>query len=294
MKMRKLEIPAYAAIELFDVSVAGLSDAGLRAKFIANRPQIEIAFTAFETETLTKTWCNLPRARLARREAIIAGNLSKAELVDLYVNGVVKSNGRPRTIYDQIKLSAHDECPYCGGIGEMGEEGELGTADHFLPKARFPVYSVLPANLVPACQVCNKGMGSSFPTDPDLQPLHPYLDELHFFNEKWTTASVREDEPIVVDFDIEAPAGWSAKDRKRVGQHFEDCKLKARYRSRVSGELTTVISQRKTSLKTLTAEHFRYHLSVVADEPKLPINGWKRTLYSALANSAWFCKREFD
>lgn len=286
--MRKLEMPAFAATELYDESVADLSDVGLRTKFQANRPVIAAAFNAFDNESISKTWCNLPKAAHGHPKAIILGNLFKAELVFLYDEGVVRSSGRSRQIYDELKLAAHEECPYCGGVGE------LGTLDHYLPKARFPAYSVLPQNLVPACSVCNSGMGSNFPTDPNLQPLHPYLDEAHFFDEKWTNASVREEDPIVVDFDVDPPECWSEKDRQRVKQHFEVCDLKNRYRVQVWPELAPLISQRKTSLRSLSPDDFRDHLLVIAQEPALPINGWKRTLYCALAGSAWFYEMDFN
>lgn len=286
--MRKLDVPGIAATELYDESVAGLSDAVLRAKFVANRPEFVTAIAAFDHESITQTWCNLPKAAHGNPDAIVLGNLSKSELVGLYNDGVVKSTGRPRKIYDDLKLAARDECPYCGGVGE------LGTLDHYLPKARFPSYSVLPLNLVPACGVCNTGMGSNFPTNPNLQPLHPYLDDDHFFSEKWTTAIIRNEEPIVVDFDVAPPDHWSEKDRARVIQHFSDCDLKNRYRKRVWQELAPLISQRRTTLSSLSAEEFRIHLLVIADEPALPVNGWKRTLYFSLANAEWFCEKEFE
>lgn len=292
--MRRLDVPPYASAHLFDVSVAGLADAELRAKFEANRPRVLEAFQLFESNSQTKTWCNLPRAAHGHPDAIVVGVLSKRELVSLYDEGVVKSSGEPRRIYDQIKVSARDECPYCGGVGEIGEEGELGTADHFLPKAYFPTYSVLTANLVPACQVCNKGMGASFPTDENLQPLHPYLDEDHFFNTKWLFASVRPGEPLIVDYSVVPPADWSEKDTLRVTAHFKACKLASRYRSRVWSEISPLISQRRSSLRTLSPDQFREHLNVAADEPRLPINGWKRVLYSGLASSNWFCEEEFQ
>ena len=289
--MKKLEAPAYAATDLYDKSVAGLSDAALRTKFVENRPQVVEAFDAFNSASLTRTWCNLPRAAHGQSNAIIVGNLSKAELVGLYDDGVVRSKGEPRKIYDQIKLSAYGECPYCG----IGELGEVGIVDHFLPKALFPSYSVLPLNLVPACQVCNKCMGSSFPTEPNRQPLHPYLDEDHFFYQKWTTGTLREDgPPWVMDFDVDPPPDWPAIDRERVMQHFKVCKLKERYRSHVQGELTLLGDQRNTTLRAFSADDFRDFLLVNANQPSLPINGWKRTLYSVLVGSAWFCEREFN
>lgn len=291
--MKKLNCPPYAATDLYDASVKDLNNVVLQEKFLLNRNNIIQAFTDFDAKTLTKTWCDLPKARHGNPKEIIVGNLSKADLVMLYDDGVVKSNGQARNIYDKIKLLAHDECPYCGGIGDIGFDGELGTADHFLPKSRFPSYSVLPLNLVPACQVCNKGKGSNFPTNPSFQPLHPYLDKDRFFKEKWTVATLRDEDPIVVDFDAAPPASWSLNDQKRVIQHFRDCKLASRYRSRVSQELMPLISQRKSVLKILTPSDFKEFLMVVAQEPNLPINGWKRTLYYALSETVWFCERKF-
>ncbi|WP_108819737.1 HNH endonuclease [Pseudovibrio sp. Alg231-02] len=291
--MRKLKKPPFEAIELYDESVAGWPDEAVRRKFEQNRYAITNACSAFDRETLSETWCRLPRARHGNEQDIVAGTLTKAELVALYDVGVVRSKGKPRTIYDTIKLSAHGECPYCGGIGEMGEDGEAGTVDHYLPKSRFPAYSILPLNLVPACAVCNKGMGSGFPTDEKLQPLHPYLDKSHFFNEKWTTASVEEGDPIVVNFGVNPPAIWSDKDRQRVKQHFLDCNLGSRYRARVPQELSTVVAFRKKALKSLSPDEFSQNLLEVAQDEGLPINGWKRTLYCALAASEWFCRKEF-
>jgi hypothetical protein len=278
---------------LYDKITSSLADQTLKSKFFNNRADVVKAYERFDESSQTKTWCKLPRAARGQPHAIVLGSLSKGELVSLYDEGVVKSKDKPRKIYDQIKLSAHEECPYCGGIGEMGEFGELGTTDHFLPKAYFPTYAVLPLNLVPACQVCNKGMGGSFPTDENFQPLHPYLDDDHFFLEKWTSASIREEIPMVVDFEVRPPAAWSEKDKQRVKAHFCACKLASRYRTRVWEELTPLISYRKSTLSNLNSKQFQEHLLVIADEPNLPVNGWKRTLYSGLAASQWFCEVDF-
>lgn len=286
--MKKLNAPTYPPIELFEHSVNVLNDDDLALLYDANRPAVEVAYSAFDDQTLTQTWCNLPKARHGHSEDIIVGDLSKADLVNLYDKGVVRSKGEGRNVYDAIKISAHDECPYCGGVGE------IGSLDHYLPKARFPAYSVLAKNLIPACGVCNKGMGSNFPTDPDLQPLNPYFDAQHFFDEKWTEVNVEETIPIVANFGVAAPPNWSVKDKKRVAQHFQDCNLEERYRTRVSSELAPLLSQRKATLRNLTSGQFHEHLSVVANETSLPINGWKRTLYHGLLSSDWFINTDFS
>lgn len=285
--MKKLDIPNYGSIKLFDESVFGINDVPLRQIFVNNKPHIVTANEEFDVEAQTQTLCNLPRAAHGNPDAIIVGNLSKARLMALYEEHVVKSKGDARKIYDDILVRACGKCPYCGGIGEAK------TLDHYLPKARFPSYSVLPVNLVPACRDCNTGMGSSFPTEPSLQPIHPYLDASYFFDEKWITANISREVPIVVNFYVSPPVGWNNNDKRRVEQHFQDCDLENRYRLQVWDELAPLISQRKDTLKGLDLNQFRAHLLVTANEPSLLINGWKRTLYHALAVTDWFCGSDF-
>lgn len=287
--MKKITAPTFEDVELYDATVADLPDPILRQKFQNNRNFIVATFNSYRQASTTKTWCNLQRVVRGHPEQVVAGDLRKAELVVLYDDGVIRSKGRPRQIYDQIKLSAHEECPYCGGIGDIGYRGELSTADHFLPKSRFPAYAVLPVNLVPACRVCNGEMSDSFPTLPHDQPIHPYLDDEHFFSDRWIFATIREEEPIVVDYFVAAPDHWSLNDRQRVGNHFDICKLGSRYRSRVPQEVMPLREQRTTSLKALSPLDFRNHLLSVANSTALPVNGWKRTLYLGLAASDWFC-----
>ncbi len=97
----------------------------------------------------------------------------------------------------------------------------------------------------------------------------------------------------MVNFDVSAPVDWDYKDQRRVEQHFQDCDLKNRYRLQVWDELAPLISQRKDTLKILDINQFRGHLLITANEPALPINGWKRTLYHALAATEWFCETDF-
>lgn len=291
--MKRIAAPTCSVSDLFDECVQGLASEVVRNRFIAQKNLVAALNADYVMHSDTQTWCDLPRASHGHPEQVIVGDLTKGELVDLYEAGMVRSGGAARVKYDQIKLLARDECPYCGGCGEFVEEEGVGTLDHFLPKARFPVYSILPINLVPACGVCNTGMGSSFPIDPNRQPLHPYFDAPHFFEEKWTTATVLEEVPVVVSFDVNPPDHWSDKDKQRVAQHFTDCKLRGRYRAKVASDLSSVIEQRKTVQCDLTPEAFQDNLRAVADNEALPINGWRRTLYYGLAESDWFCSHAF-
>lgn len=291
--MKRISEPKCSASELFDECLQSVPDEDLRNRLIAQKGLVEDAYTEYAARSVDQTWCYLPKARHGDSDQVIVGDLTKGELTDLYSTGMVASQGAARKKYDQIKLLARDECPYCGGCGEFVEEEGIGTLDYFLPKARFPAFSVLPTNLVPACAVCNAGMGSNFPTDPNLQPLHPYFDAPHFFDEKWTTLTVQEEVPPLVTFGVSAPEGWNDKDKKRVSQHFEDCRLYGRYRTKVASDISSLIDQRRTVHRDLSPDSFREILKVVADNTALPINGWKRTLHHGLAESEWFCSHNF-
>lgn len=64
-------------------------------------------------------------------------------------------------------------CPMCGS-------SVTGTVDHYLPKEDFPEFSVMAANLVPACSHCNSGKkGRTFRgATPNERFIHPYFDTL--------------------------------------------------------------------------------------------------------------------
>ena len=59
-------------------------------------------------------------------------------------------------------------CPFCGIL-------EIGTLDHYLPKEKYPLYSILKNNLVPMCAGCQPKKGMKTPTE-NKRFLHPYYD----------------------------------------------------------------------------------------------------------------------
>lgn len=285
--MKKLNLPGVKEMDLYDACTREMTDSA-KQKFIRSRPEIETASKEFAARSATQTWFQLPRVGLGRRNQIVAGELSKGDLMDLYAEGVVNSTSSPRAVYDQILVAAQGRCPYCADIGTAR------TLDHYLPKSRFPQFSVHPHNLVPACRDCNTDAGAGFPEMEDLQPIHPYLDRECFFSERWIRAEVIRCDPIGVMFFAKPPAHWSDNDRRRAEQHFSDYKLRDRFSSQVSGEISPLIMQRKSSLVVFSAVQFKAHLSIVADDANLLLNGWKRTLYHALCESDWFTSADFN
>lgn len=85
-----------------------------------------------------------------------------------------------RKLYENRKSTARfnalrglqlPHCPMCGSA-------VTGSLDHFLPKEAFPEFSVMAANLIPACSHCNSSVkGRTYKGDTsDEWMLHPYFD----------------------------------------------------------------------------------------------------------------------
>ncbi|MDO7837388.1 hypothetical protein Q4610_20295 [Sphingobium sp. HBC34] len=61
-------------------------------------------------------------------------------------------------------------CPMCGSLGGR-------SLDHALPRRRFPEFSILRENLVPACEICNSGeKGDTYRGRWPARFIHPYYD----------------------------------------------------------------------------------------------------------------------
>src|SRR5262249_53874444 len=85
----------------------------------------------------------------------------------LYVSQ--NQSARIKAIRDANLLS----CPMCGSP-------VTGTLDHYLPRKVFPEFSVMAANLIPACTHCNSGKKRLIfkGTREYERFLHPYFDKV--------------------------------------------------------------------------------------------------------------------
>ena len=286
--MRKLTPPDFEPLALFDKCIEGLEDSSETDRFKKYRPQMLAANGQFEHESGSRSWCNLPRARRGNPTQKILGELTKGDLKGLYESEFINPKRAARKAYDQIKVAAKGYCPYCGGVGQVY------TIDHYMPKAYYPAYSVTPLNLIPACRDCNTGVGASFPRLAEEQTLHPYIDDNHFFNERWIIAEIERTDPIHVKFHVSCPGHWPDIDIARASKHFSDFELARRYSLMVGEELSIIISQRRGMLAFMTPDQYNAHLLDGANASGLAINGWRSALYKALSETDWFCQADFN
>ncbi|WP_172717324.1 HNH endonuclease [Neorhizobium sp. T6_25] len=253
-----------------------------RTSYEENRGFLEQAAADYQAASAAMSWYTLPRVPRGTPHRVVAGSLTKAQLTSLYTDRMVGTSGGARRIYDEIQVAANGDCPFCGGVGHVF------TLDHYLPKSSFPLFSVLPANLVPCCRDCNTGKSATFGTTAEQQPLHPYLDDPKLFNQRWVRARLVPSDPIGVLFYCAAPAAWSPTEQARVASHFTDYDLANRYRKLAGAEINKVVGQRRGTLRGMSPGGFHEYLLEAASEPGYDLNGWNRTTYAALADTEWF------
>ncbi len=209
-------------------------------------------------------------------------SLTKDDLIRLY-DYYFRGDKKPgRHIYNRLLASANEKCPFCGGIGRPR------NLDHFLPKAHFPQFSILPLNLIPSCRDCNMdGKGQSFAEVAETQILHPYLEASHFFEEQWIFAKYligNHDDPNTIQYYVDPPCNWNDTDKARVRQHFNNFDIAKRYATRASSALTEVEAQYAAFRKSDMMNSFQQVILEPVIMNERFKNHWKRVMYLALLN----------
>lgn len=217
----------------------------------------------------------------------VHGTLCKSDLTKLYTQYFVPEAKPARRLYEAIKVIAGGKCPLCGGVGHVR------TLDHYLPKANFPLYTVLPTNLVPCCRDCNSEKLNAFAVERGNQTLHPYFDHDKFFNEKWIHARVIPSSPPVLDYFVSPPSDWHEDDKSRVHSHFIEYRLAKKFSVEAAADLPETIHTRRATMSAISAQDFSGYLAEKGQTATLPVNNWRRVMFAALAADMWFCNQTF-
>ncbi len=213
-------------------------------------------------------------------EKIIVGQLSYSDLKKLYEQYLSKEGQPARNeVYD--KIMRVETCVFC----DIGLAKDL---DHFLPKSKYPQFSILPCNLVPSCVDCNRTEKRVIiPRDKSKQLIHPYFDKSIFFEEQWIRVSLSIDKVQLdnsfFDFYVEPPISWNSYDKEKAKFHFINLGLKEKLEANASNEFSSAIRQAVGLLDALTLEKWNdLYISPVINNPEYYINHWRRILYSEL------------
>ncbi len=284
--MKKLSVPTVGFSTALKDAISGIgsqSDQVLHTAAFADPVAME---TQYKTAALAADLYAEPRINTTG-DPVILGCLTKSQLTKLYTQYFVPEGKPARQHYEALKVTANGKCPLCGGIGHVR------TLDHYLPKANFPVYAVLPTNLVPCCRDCNSDKLNSFANVQDKQTLHPYFDHDHFFSEKWIHARVVQKVPPILEYYVFPPAHWSPVDKSRAKAHFDEYGLAKKFSVEAAADIPETIEIRRIIMSENTPAEFSQYLAEKGNNGALPVNNWRRVMFHALATDAWFCNQIF-
>jgi hypothetical protein len=279
--MWRVPKPGVSALDSYQTSISRVADPALKARFESVENVIVQSSAAFAAAAAAATLETLPHP------TGVGGQVTTKEMVNLYDQRFARRKSAGRPIYDAIKLApAHGRCPLCG-------LGTVSTLDHHLPKTVYPALAVTPANLVPACIDCNKNKTSATPTCAAEQTIHPYFDDIE--DDHWLTATVVEEQPAALLFDVAPPTHWPDVLAARVRKHFSTFRLQYLYGVNAAREM----SQQRGLLKKLHAgagaADVRAYLQDQAEScAQIGTNLWRTAAFRSLGQSDWYCEGGFD
>lgn len=185
-----------------------------------------------------------------------------------------------RLIKECQNEGTRDFCPYCG----IGAPRQF---DHYLPKEKFPEFSVHAHNLVPCCGTCN-GKKSDVWLDAsnarlfvnfyiDSLPTAPMLEP----DVQWV---VRKSKRVpIVSFRLVRPAGFAPAEFKLIESHFEKLELLSRYKDQAHTEFL-VLRDAAVAREAKTVPALRRFLDRFLQQREItlgPLN-WRIALYKAI------------
>lgn len=271
-----MDCPGLDAGDVFTACVSRIQDSGLKSRMTSIKDEVTAASLQFHDLATNN--------RLHRfvQQAVIAGLVTTQEMEKVYTQRMAKKNAPGRDTYDLIfNSSPHGRCLLCG-------HRKVETLDHHLPKSLYPVLAVVPANLIPACNNCNKLKLANAPASQSEEALHPYFDNIE--DDKWLHAEVSICAPAALRFYVRSPNNWSQVLSDRVGLHFRTLCLANLYAAEAAEELLNIRHQLESIYAGSGLAGVRAELQARAESASAArLNGWRAVTFESFAVSDWFC-----
>ncbi|MYM29299.1 HNH endonuclease [Duganella sp. CY15W] len=281
--MMRLDDPTSGYDDTLTTCISGVLRKAFKDKIELDKPVLIQAGKDYITAGKAGTLTDIHPTDPADADPVVIGSLRKSELVNLYEYYFRnKEKVEARKIYSKLLSCAGEECPFCGGIGKPR------NLDHFLPKSRFPQFSVLPQNLVPSCRDCNmEGKAEEFAKTASDLIIHPYVDDDKFFKQQWIQAKCILDNnnlPSSVFYFVSPPNGWNQVDKDRVKKHFDSFGLANNYALQASVHLQTHVDT-ITALRKANIPNELIRTAII--DPGMNnapfINHWVHGMFQALS-----------
>lgn len=207
--------------------------------------------------------------------------LGPAERKALISNYNLLSRGRPlASLRDEILSSARNGlCALCG-------RNDVSTIDHFLPKEKFPEYSILVDNLIAACPRCNQkkrdGVGR-----PGRRYIYPSVSSSTLPPLLTCVVTVEGGTPY---FDFEGNSNLDSEVRQCVEFHLDTLELRDSYSIGALNEILERIDLFREYFEVGGTAELLIQLKRCKSsiEKNFGSSFWKVAVYEGLINCAEF------
>jgi hypothetical protein len=279
--MRTLPKPSLNVKDVYLVCISKVRSEELKSSLNIIINTIESDAHIYDEHADSKEWF------LLNEREDVDSIVSCHEMEKVYTNRMAKKGAPGRFFYDEIKESSpFNICPLCG-------HRPVEQLDHYLPKSKFPSLVVLPINLIPSCEKCNKIKLDDSPKNAKEQTLHPYYDDVTSY--QWLFAEVIESTPASFKFRVEKVTDFDDELNDRIKYHFNTLELNKLYVSQ-TGAFISDIRYRLIDLhqKAGMNEVRSYLREEELSRRRNNLNSWQRAILQALADSEWFCDGGFN
>ncbi len=273
--MIKLNKPDFNQAEIIDECIENMNDADVKNRILSSKNTIVDISKKYDKLAEDMELSTIPV------HTKIKGGATKTDMEWLYTNKFARQNEQGRKYYDAIKiLPPYGTCPFCG-------QRKVSTLDHYLPKSKYPAYSITPYNLVAACSECNKVKSATVFNSRTEETIHPYYDD---FNDGiWLKAKILEEDPISFVFYVEKPDKWDDEKYQRAQNHFKAYELQSLYQSHASEEFSEYNYSLRRLYKVGNAKLVKDDIEERINSARsLRLNTWRAAMYEALKNCTWF------
>lgn len=209
----------------------------------------------------------------------------KADLLHCYESTTSALQELKKLITARQRDGTRGVCPYCGN-------GAPRQFDHYLPKAKYPEFSVHAYNLVPCCGTCNGIKSETWVNATARIFINFYIDSLPISPMVRPTVTWLIKGKLIipaVSYDLVRPTGFSRSKFTLIETHFEKLGLLDRYKDDTHTEFLALrdsaIGRGAATVQTLRA--FLAN-SVAQRENTLGPLSWKNALHRELARHTPF------
>ena len=198
---------------------------------------------------------------------------AKKALIDGYEGRTVAMKRLLATMIESLPEADVDLCPYCS----LNQNPDL---DHYLPKDRYPEFSLHGHNLIPICPQCNRKKKTTIKTRQGGRYfLHAAFEPS--IDQPILEASIDYSCPVpAVTYHIEDNGALPAAELPIVERHFAKLGLADRYRKRAHGALSSLRNSLRGSSAAAIAKALNFKIGGAGLGK--PDNDWEAALYRAV------------